>query len=89
MTSRTATHQGELVDADSEESRDFSRGSTSTRHERERPVQGRQHGALRVATRSRAAFFGRGGFHFVILRQADEFLDAPSELRDTLGIDIE
>jgi len=52
-------------------------------------VQGRQHGALRVATRSRAAFFGRGGFHFVILRQADEFLDAPSELRDTLGIDIE
>src|SRR5712691_3675120 len=60
-----------------------------SRQERERPVQGRKHGALRVATRSRAAFFGRGGFHFVILRQADEFLDAPSELRNTLGIDIE
>jgi hypothetical protein len=45
--------------------------------------------ALRVTTRSRAAFFGCGGFHFVILRQADEFLDAPSELRDTLGSDIE
>ena len=27
-----------------------------------------------MATRRRAAFFGRGGFHFVILRQADELL---------------
>lgn len=53
------------------------------------PLQGRKHGALWVATRSCAAFFGRGGFHCVILRQADEFLDAPSELRDTLGSDIE
>ncbi len=53
------------------------------------PVQGRKHGALWVATRSRAIFFGRGGFHCVILRQADKFLDTPSELRDPRGSDIE
>src|SRR5262249_17663222 len=31
MTQITSTHQGELIDADSEESRDCSRGSTSIR----------------------------------------------------------
>src|SRR5713101_5910542 len=43
----------------------------TSRQERARPLQGWKHGALRVATRSRAAFFGRGCFHCVILRQAD------------------
>src|SRR5919199_4224796 len=44
---------------------------------------------LLMRGRSRVPFLGRGGLHRVILRQADEFLDTPPELRDTLGVDVE